>query len=71
MEWINTLLWDSSSIAHIVLLYAFVIAGGVTESELLNIDYDYIYDEVSSIEGIKFICTSCDLIDFLPVKIEI
>ena len=29
MEWINTLLWDSSSIAHIVLLYAFVIAGGV------------------------------------------
>ncbi len=22
-------------------------------------------------EGIKFICTSCDLIDFLPVKIEI
>lgn len=29
MEWINALLWDSSSIAHIVLLYAFVIAGGV------------------------------------------
>lgn len=29
MEWINTLLWDSSSVAHIVLLYAFVIAAGV------------------------------------------
>ena len=29
MEWINTLLWDASSVAHIVLLYAFVIAVGV------------------------------------------
>lgn len=28
MDWINTLLWDSSSVAHIVLLYAFVIAVG-------------------------------------------
>lgn len=29
MEWINTLLWDSSNIAHIILLYAIVIAAGV------------------------------------------
>lgn len=29
MEWINTLLWDSSNIAHIILLYAVVIAAGV------------------------------------------
>jgi putative transport protein len=29
MDWIQTLLWDSSSIAHIVCLYAFVIAAGV------------------------------------------
>ncbi|MDR0976644.1 MAG: putative transporter [Prevotellaceae bacterium] len=29
MNWIQTLLWDSSSIAHIVCLYAFVIAAGV------------------------------------------
>lgn len=30
MDWIQTLLWDSSSIAHVVMLYAFVIAAGVT-----------------------------------------
>lgn len=29
MEWITTLLWDPDSIAHIVFLYAFVIAFGV------------------------------------------
>jgi putative transport protein len=29
MDWIQTLLWDSSFIAHIVCLYAFVIAAGV------------------------------------------
>ena len=29
MDWIQTLLWDSSSVAHIVLLYSFVIAAGV------------------------------------------
>lgn len=29
MDWINTLLWDPSSMAHIVCLYAFVIATGV------------------------------------------
>lgn len=29
MEWVNTLLWDSSNIAHIILLYAVVIAVGV------------------------------------------
>ena len=29
MDWLQSLLWDSSSVAHIVLLYAFVIAGGV------------------------------------------
>lgn len=29
MDWIQTLLWDSSSIAHVVMLYAFVIAAGV------------------------------------------
>ncbi len=29
MAWINTLLWDSSNIAHIILLYAIVITVGV------------------------------------------
>ncbi|GAE85651.1 putative transporter [Bacteroides reticulotermitis] len=29
MEWLQSLLWDSSSVAHIVLLYAFVVAAGV------------------------------------------
>lgn len=29
MDWIQSLLWDSSSVAHIVFLYAFVIAAGV------------------------------------------
>ena len=29
MDWLQSLLWDSSSVAHIVLLYAFVIAVGV------------------------------------------
>lgn len=29
MDWLQSLLWDSSSAAHIVLLYAFVIAVGV------------------------------------------
>lgn len=29
MEWLQTLLWDSSSVAHIVALYAFVISVGV------------------------------------------
>ena len=29
MDWIQNLLWDSNSVAHIVFLYAFVIAGGV------------------------------------------
>lgn len=29
MNWLQTLLWDSSSVAHIVCLYAFVIAVGV------------------------------------------
>lgn len=29
MDWLQSLLWDSSSVAHIVLLYAFVIAIGV------------------------------------------
>ena len=29
MDWIQTLLWDTSSVAHIVLLYSFVIAAGV------------------------------------------
>lgn len=29
MEWLQSLLWDSSSVAHIVLLYAFVAAAGV------------------------------------------
>ncbi len=29
MDWIQSLLWDSSSVAHIVLLYSFVIAAGV------------------------------------------
>lgn len=29
MEWLQSLLWDSSSVAHIVLLYAFVVAVGV------------------------------------------
>ncbi len=29
MDWLETLLWDSSSVAHIVSLYAFVIAVGV------------------------------------------
>lgn len=28
MDWIQSLLWDSSSVAHIVFLYAFVIAAG-------------------------------------------
>lgn len=30
MEWLQNLLWDSNSIAHIVLLYSFVIAVGVS-----------------------------------------
>lgn len=29
MDWLETLLWDSSSVAHIVCLYAFVISVGV------------------------------------------
>ena len=29
MDWIQDLLWNQSSVAHIVLLYAFVIALGV------------------------------------------
>lgn len=29
MDWLNSLLWDSSSVAHIVCLYAFVISVGV------------------------------------------
>ena len=29
MDWIQSLLWDTSSVAHIVLLYSFVIAAGV------------------------------------------
>lgn len=29
MDWIQSLLWDPSSVAHIVFLYAFVIAAGV------------------------------------------
>ena len=29
MDWIQNLLWDSNSVAHIVFLYAFVSAGGV------------------------------------------
>src|SRR5574344_407937 len=29
MDWLNTLLFDGSSVAHIVLLYSFVIAAGV------------------------------------------
>lgn len=29
MDWLQTLLWDSSSVAHIVALYAFVISIGV------------------------------------------
>ncbi len=29
MDWLNALLWDSASIAHIVCLYAFVISVGV------------------------------------------
>lgn len=29
MDWLNTLLWDPSSVAHIVCLYAFVISVGV------------------------------------------
>lgn len=29
MDWIQSLLWDSSSVAHIVFLHAFVIAAGV------------------------------------------
>ena len=29
MDWLNSLLWDPSSVAHIVLLYSFVIAVGV------------------------------------------
>lgn len=29
MDWIQSLLWDSGSVAHIVFLYAFVIAAGV------------------------------------------
>ena len=29
MDWLETLLWDSSSVAHIVSLYAFVISVGV------------------------------------------
>lgn len=29
MEWLQNLLWDSSSVAHIVLLYSFVVAAGV------------------------------------------
>ena len=29
MDWIQNLLWDSNSVAHIVFLYAFVIASGV------------------------------------------
>lgn len=29
MDWLQTLLWDSSSVAHIVALYAFVISVGV------------------------------------------
>ena len=26
MDWLQSLLWDPSSVAHIVLLYAFVVA---------------------------------------------
>ena len=29
MDWLQSLLWDTSSVAHIVLLYSFVIAVGV------------------------------------------
>ena len=29
MSWIDSLLWDSASVAHIVFLYAFVISVGV------------------------------------------
>lgn len=29
MDWLQSLLWDSGSVAHIVFLYAFVIAAGV------------------------------------------
>ena len=28
MDWLQSLLWDPSSVAHIVFLYAFVVAGG-------------------------------------------
>ena len=29
MDWLQSLLWDPSSVAHIVFLYAFVVAAGV------------------------------------------
>lgn len=29
MDWLNTILWDTSSVAHIIALYAFVISFGV------------------------------------------
>lgn len=29
MDWLETLLWDPASVAHIVCLYAFVISVGV------------------------------------------
>lgn len=34
MDWLNSLLWDPSSVAHIVFLYSFVIAIGVLLGKL-------------------------------------
>ena len=34
MDWLNSLLWDPSSVAHIVFLYSFVIAAGVMLGKL-------------------------------------
>lgn len=39
MDWLQSLLWDPSSVAHIVFLYAFVVAAGVYLGKIRYSEY--------------------------------
>ena len=39
MDWLQSLLWDPSSVAHIVFLYAFVVAAGVYLGKIKIYEY--------------------------------
>jgi len=41
MDWLQSLLWDPSSVAHIVFLYAFVVAAGVYLGKIKIFDSRY------------------------------